>query len=254
MDKLIDLLREYAYSDIENDLVVNFDDAACVISEYARQERGEAVALDMIAINDLLGAIGRGWCHPANAGKTVDGVLAVAIASEVAQMINSRYAHSTPDAGRVADDADAPAWTSQSGRRIATLESQLAESEKAVEALENGLREANQKLADSREREGRMREAAKLGARWANEYASQMSGYAISEDATEDAEAIEAAVGEPITAQANQSFPASLAAALIDAGWVRIEYDEQTERLEALILKTVCEARAALAADKEQTK
>ena len=135
--------------------------------------------------------------------------------------------------------------------RIAALEAQLAETKKAYRSMVDANREASEKLAASREREGRMREAAKLGARWANEYASQMSGYAISEDATEDAEAIEAAVGEPITAQANQSFPASLAAALIDAGWVRIEYDEQTERLEALILKTVCEARAALAADKE---
>ena len=194
------------------------------------------------------------------AGARKDG--GAMLSSLSAYVVPLTYAHPPAAAGRATElEAQLAAsdrhgvyleeLTDAQADRIAALEAQLAETKKAYRSMVDANREASEKLTASREREGRMREAAKLGARWANEYASQMSGYAISEDATEDAEAIEAAVGEPITAQANQSFPASLAAALIDAGWVRIEYDEQTERLEALILKTVCEARAALAADKE---
>lgn len=45
-----------------------------------------AAAAAGVQMDDLLGAIGRGWCSPENANKEMDSTLAIAIAKEVAAL------------------------------------------------------------------------------------------------------------------------------------------------------------------------
>lgn len=39
--------------------------------------------------SEIVGAVGRAYCHPANAGKVVDVDLALAVADEIAKLVNS---------------------------------------------------------------------------------------------------------------------------------------------------------------------
>ena len=59
-------------------------------------------AAKQVQLEDLLGAIARGWCHTENSSKVMDASLAVAIAKEV----QSLYTHPQP----VSLEAAEPAW------------------------------------------------------------------------------------------------------------------------------------------------
>lgn len=182
------------------------------------QERGEAVA----------------WvrCHP-------DGTLTTEFLADAAiepVRRNSKawiplYLHPTPDAGRVAElEAEVAAsdrhgvyleeLTDAQVDRIATLESQLAETNKAYRSMVDANRTASERLAESREREGRMREA--LAERLKNAEQAAFEAWFYKECPSGDASAVQ-------------------------DKW--LESDARADALDGWAT-----AEAALAADKEQTK
>jgi hypothetical protein len=67
-----------------------YDEARTAIKEALRehsmrevQRLGQEIEQEPVALESLLGAIARGWCHEKNASKEMDSDLAMAIATEV---------------------------------------------------------------------------------------------------------------------------------------------------------------------------
>jgi hypothetical protein len=62
------------------------DDVIEALREHAMREvqrLGQEIEQEPVALESLLGAIARGWCHEKNANKEMDSDLAMAIATEV---------------------------------------------------------------------------------------------------------------------------------------------------------------------------
>ena len=64
-----------------------FSDEGWGVIEAALSEIRPTITSDQFKGTDILGAVARGWCHPKNENKVMDPDLAIAIASEINDLL-----------------------------------------------------------------------------------------------------------------------------------------------------------------------